>query len=80
MDQHKKGSLQDYTKFSKSDLFIKYKLEDTIDLNNLWKFFNVIPYTQMSRIKKELDEIKKYAATINDKQCIECIKTILGRI
>lgn len=80
VEQHKVGSLQDYTKFVSSECFTKYKETGLLDMNLVWKYFNVIPYTQTRKIKDKLAEIKKYAATKDDKVCMECIKTIIERM
>lgn len=80
VDKHKSGGLQDYTKFIESNCFIKYKNDNLIDLNLLWKFFKVIPYTQLNKIKKTLSEIKKYAQEQEDTMAVECTKKLLERI
>lgn len=80
VDRHKSGSLQDYDKFIASECFIKYKESGLLDMNLVWKHFNVIPYTLMSKIKGKLVEIKKYASSIEDKACVECVKLIIERM
>lgn len=80
VDQHKFGSLRDYTKFMASECFIKFKETGLLEMNLVWKYFNVIPYTQIKKIKDKLSEIRKYAATKEDGTCIECIKAIIERM
>lgn len=80
VDMHKSGSVQDYKKFINSEVYIKYSTQGLIDLDLLWKYYNVIPYTQMSKIKNNLNEIKKYASTQSDNICGDCVKKIIERM
>lgn len=80
IDLHKKGSLQDYTKFKKSEIYLKFEKENLIDMDLLWKHFNVIPYTLLKKIKTTLDQIADYSNNVNDEKCFECIKLIKERM
>ena len=44
VEKHKTGSLQDYTKFIASECFIKFKETGLLDMNLVWKYFNVIRF------------------------------------
>lgn len=78
VDSHKAGPRQDYDNFIKSECFSKYKETGSVDMNLVWKHFDVIPYTMMKKIKSTLNVIKKYASSVKDKECVDCVKLIIG--
>lgn len=80
VDKHKKGSIQDYTRLIESDGYKKYVLDNLIDMNLIWKHFNVIPYTQTKKIKATLNEASSYAKTKNDNKCVEYVNKIIERL
>lgn len=76
IDKHKKGFGKDYKEFVETPEYKKYLLTQQIDLMFIWKFFNVIPYTQIKSIKDDLNDIKEYAKTMHDSTCIEFITEV----
>jgi hypothetical protein len=81
MDPHKKGVVQDYNKLLHSEFFINNKgSSGDIDLTFLWDFFQVIPYTQISKIKDYFIDVKNYAKSVNDEVCIDFCENILLKI
>jgi hypothetical protein len=70
MDSYKKGIIQDYKKILEDKYYIDFDVsKDEIDINFIWSFFDVIPYTQLSMIKSYLSEVKNYSIFIKDEKC-----------
>lgn len=80
VDKHKKGTIQDYSKFINSEAFKQFELSEIVDINLIWEYFNVIPYTQIKRIKATLSDIGNYAVSQKNEKCNQYIKKILERI
>lgn len=80
VDKHKKGIVQDYYKIIKSEGYIKFVNENTIDMNLIWKYFNVIPYTQIKSIQATLNDVSSYAKEQNDDTCCEYVKKVKERM
>lgn len=80
VDKSRTGGALDYNKFLTSKLYVNYKETGQINKNYIWSHFEVTPFTQIRRIKRTLDEIKKYALSVNDEKCVECINLILQEI
>ena len=80
IDQHKKGYITDYIKFTKSDLYKIYAKSKEIDLFYLWDYFETFPYSDLKRIKNSLKELLGVAESKNDEICKNLIKELLGRI
>ena len=76
VDEHKKGIAGDYYRVIESDDFKKFLKIGKVDQMFIWKFFEVIPFTQVSKIKKSLSETKKYAKELRDKKCLDFVKAI----
>jgi len=79
VDLYKSGEVQNYEKFVKSNLYILYEKSKKIDLNLLWEYKNVIPYTNLTQIKKDLIQLSKYSKDLNN-VCYELVNEILRRI
>ncbi len=80
VDKHKKGSLQDYTKLIESEGYKKFVSENLVDMNLVWKHFNVIPYTQIKKIQATLKDVATYSKSIGDESCSNYIKLIIERM
>ena len=81
MDSYKKGVVQDYNKLLKSEFYrIDYATSKDIDFSLLWDFFQVIPYTQIGKIKKYFIDVKNYAKSVNDEVCVDFCENILLKI
>ena len=80
VDEHKKGIVQDYSKFINSKAFKLFELNKTINISLIWEYFNVIPYTQIKRIKNTLFDIGNHALSIKNDKCNQYVKKILERI
>jgi len=80
VDDYKKGYLNDYQKFIKSDSYRIYVASKEIDLFYVWDYFEVFPYTEVDRIKKTLKNIGIAAKEKNDLICIELVNEIIRRI
>ena len=76
VDKHKKGIGGDYLRLKETDDYNIYLETGKIDNMFIWKFYNVIPYTQIKFIKENLVTIKQYAKESNDIKCIEFIEKI----
>ena len=76
VDIHKKGIGGDYRRLVESNEFRVFLETRNIDKMFVWKFFGVIPYTQVKRIKDDLTVIKQYAKEHNDKDCLELVGLI----
>lgn len=82
VDKYKSAPLADYNKFLSSNGYTKYGQTGAVSLDDIWPFFRVIPFTQITTIKKKLVLIKNKAKEENNNQCIEYIERInrlLGR-
>lgn len=76
VDRHKKGIGGDYLRLKESSDYNIYLETGKIDNMFIWKFYNVIPYTQIKFIKENLITIKQYAKESNDVKCIEFIEKV----
>lgn len=76
VDKHKKGIGGDYLRLKESSDYNIYLETGKIDNMFIWKFYNVIPYTQIKFIKENLITIKKYAKESDDFKCIEFIEKV----
>lgn len=70
----------DYKNFIESECFHFFKATETLNLKLLWLYFNVIPFTEIERIKEKITLIKKYAASIDDSVCVNCCNQILEEL
>ena len=43
----------------------------------IWKFYNVIPYTQIKFVKNNMEDIKQYATEAKNLECVEFINKAL---
>lgn len=80
IDTHKKGFAKDYLLFTKGDGYQRYLNTNSIDIMYIWEFFNVIPYTQMKKVKENMKHVYQYAKENNDKKCMEYITQVLSII
>lgn len=76
VDKHKKGIGGDYLRLKESNDYNIYLETGKIDNMFIWKFYNVIPYTQIKFIKENLITIKQYAKESDDVKCIEFIEKV----
>jgi len=76
VDKHKKGIGGDYLRLKESSDYNIYLETGKIDNMFIWKFYNVIPYTQIKFIKENLITIKQYAKESNDVKCIGFIEKV----
>jgi hypothetical protein len=79
-DKSRTGGALDYNKFIESKLFKEFKETGEIDKNYIWLHFEVTPFTQIRKIQRTLDDIRKYAHSVNDEMCINCIDLVLMEI
>ncbi len=77
VDKHKKGYGKDYMDFIESDGYKKYQLTGEVDIMFIWKFYNVIPYTQIKFVKNNMEDIKQYATEAKNLECVEFINKAL---
>ncbi len=77
IDQHKKGFGHDYAAFINSDGYKKYLDDKVVDEKFIWKYYKVTPYTQIKKIKDNLNLVSSYANNNNDEICIEFINEIM---
>lgn len=80
VDKHKKGALNEYVKFKKSEYYQIYETKKEINLFYLWDFFGTFPYSEINRIVTSLNEIKPYASENKDEVCLELINETIRRI
>lgn len=76
IDKHKTGQKNDYEKLK---LFLdnnQQKIFDN-DLDLIWQYFAVTPFTQTKKIIEKLEKIEQYSASIKDKLTVEVIKRII---
>lgn len=73
IDIHKKSARNDYERLKSSEQFANYKSRGIIDIDMIWNYFQITPYTQIEKIKKTLNDIHKYCAEIEDRDCSEFI-------
>lgn len=76
VDKHKKGISGDYLKLISTKEYIEFIESGKIDNMFIWKFYNVIPYTQIKFIKENLNIIKQYAKESSDESCITFVEKI----
>lgn len=76
VDKHKKGIGGDYLKLVESKEYKNFLETGKIDNMFIWKFYNVIPYTQVKFITENLNTIKQYAKESSDEKCIEFVEKI----
>ena len=70
VDSHKKGIIQDYNKLINSEYYRSKTFEEMdFDLDFVWGFFQVIPFTNLKYIEEYFLEIKRYSQIINDESC-----------
>ena len=75
--KNKKGYGKDYMDFIESDGYKKYQLTGEVDIMFIWKFYNVIPYTQIKFVKNNMEDIKQYATEAKNLECVEFINKAL---
>lgn len=80
VDKHKKGVSNDYFEFIETEGFKEYASTGKVNLKYLWKYCNVIPFTQLSKVKERLDLILTYAKSYNNDKCIEYVNELLKQI
>ena len=82
VDDHKKGTIQSYEKMTKNDYYISFDIDNDfeIDLDFVWKYFDVIPFTNINYIKRELKELKTYSRYISDKKLSFFLSKILDKL
>ena len=73
----KKDFSKTYFEFISSKGFLKYLASKEIDLMHIWEFFNVIPYTELKRVKEELKNIKINAKNNHNNDCIIYVGKVL---
>lgn len=76
VDQYKSAPIADYNKFLNSTCFKKYESTGIVTLDDVWPYFRVIPFTQITTIKKKLLLIKNKAKEENNNVCIDYIDKI----
>ena len=66
IDSHKKCIIQDYSRIVKNDYYTGFnKSQDVIDIHFVWKYFEVIPFTQLKFIIEQIKQISKYSKHID---------------
>ena len=73
VDKYKSAPLADYNKFLESPGFNKFQSTEIATLDDIWPYFRVIPFTQMSTIKKKLLLIRNKAKEEKNAKCVEYI-------
>jgi len=78
-DYHKKGTVQDYYKLINSTFYMEYvNKESNIELNNLWNYFQVIPFTKIKDIVEHLTILKNHAKSTGDETTIKFVENYLS--
>ncbi len=80
VDLHKKGFIQEYTKFIESEFYKNFVENNMINIDYLWKLYRVIPYSRVTAIKKDLDNVRARAQEIGDTNCVECIDELIKQL
>ena len=76
VDAHKKW-IWSYSKFIEWEWYKKYLETDEIDPMYIWKFFGITPYTQIKKVKQDLNDIRDYAKENKNDKCELFITNIL---
>jgi hypothetical protein len=79
IDKHKTGQKNDYEKFK---LYInnhQQKIFDN-DLDLIWNYFAVTPFTQSKKLVEKLEKIEQFSSSIKDYITVEIIKKIINLI
>jgi len=79
IDKHKTGQKNDYEKFK---LYInnhQQKIFDN-DLDLIWNYFAVTPFTQSKKLVERLEKIEQFSSSIKDYITVEIIKKIINLI
>ena len=76
VDKYKSAPLADYNKFLSSAGFLKFKDTGIASLDDVWPYFRVIPFTQISTIKKKLALIKNKAKEESNSDCVTYIDRV----
>ena len=80
IDEHKKGFSRDYLLFINSKGYKKYLETNNIDINYIWEFYKIIPYTQIKSTQENLNNILNYAKENNDEKCMFFIDEVLKKL
>lgn len=76
VDRYKSAPLADYQKFLDSKCFKNYQETGIATLDDVWPFYRVIPFTQITTIKKKLQLIKNKAKEENNIECVQYVDRI----
>jgi hypothetical protein len=80
LDKHKNGKSKEYFKLTSSNYFKEYKLLGNLSKNFVWKLFDVIPFTKVSSIKKQLKLAEVKARELNDDTAVSFINEIYKQL
>ena len=80
IDEHKKGFSRDYLLFINSKGYKKYLETNNVDINYIWEFYKIIPYTQIKSTKENLNNVLNYAKENNDEKCMFFIDEVLKKL
>lgn len=80
MDKHKKTSVNEFNKIKNSDLFKKWVENNEVEDMDIWSFFEVTPYTQISKIQKFIKENIDFAKDQNEDKVVELLRFIDQKI
>jgi hypothetical protein len=81
VDMHKKGIVQDYTRLNSSEYFINFNPDvSEFQLDFLWNYFKIIPFTQISMIKSHFNNLLSYSESIEDLKTIRFVNSCLKKL
>lgn len=80
IDSHKKGFSKDYSFFISGDGYKKHIETGKIDIMYIWEYYKVTPYTQIKKIKNNLNDVLTYAKEMTNNECVDYIEKILKMI